>query len=479
MDNFFRKLEKYFNKKNISLLIVCIIMLLSFGYAAFNSNLNVSGFSTDVRIREDIRITGIRTSSFNNASSSYEDYNKTNIQVGVTLPSATSEAVYSVDITNLGNVEMGILSINNLPDNLSLEVLDYEMNKALCQDIKCTLGMTKTIRVKIKYKENGFNSSNTSYNLKLDFDFQRMYTVTYNTKEGSNKTDKAINNGTYKLDFNNETQKPTSMAVKMNDQAITNYTYTYENGVLTIPDVSGDIVITNSYIDYLRVSGNPESEETQFFNQGIKRNEIESITFKNSKAVPISVVESFDISQDNTGNIMAYYMDEDSNGLYELYIGQDGGVKANPDSSFLFKYMTNLKSIDLTYFNTDAVTNMNSLFNYCSSLTSIDLSNFNTSKVTDISYMFSVCSILNSLDLSMFDTSNVVNMRTMFWGCEALTTLSLSNFDTSKVTLMIAMFYNCNKLSNLNITSFDTSNVTSMNCMFYNCNNLSKINTVI
>ena len=47
MDNFFSKIEKYISKKNVSLLIVGVIMLLSFGYAAFNSNLNISGFTND------------------------------------------------------------------------------------------------------------------------------------------------------------------------------------------------------------------------------------------------------------------------------------------------------------------------------------------------------------------------------------------------------------------------------------------------
>ena len=47
-----------------------------------------------------------------------------------------------------------------------------------------------------------------------------------------------------------------------------------------------------------------------------------------------------------------------------------------------------LKSIDLSSFNTNNVTNMVSMFFNCKSLKSIDLSSFNTNNVTDMSYMF-------------------------------------------------------------------------------------------
>ena len=61
--------------------------------------------------------------------------------------------------------------------------------------------------------------------------------------------------------------------------------------------------------------------------------------------------------------------------------------------SFMFFNCSSLKSIDLSSFNTNNVTNMNSMFNNCYSLNSIDLSSFNTNKVTNMKYMFSYCSL--------------------------------------------------------------------------------------
>jgi len=63
-------------------IIVCVIVLfLSIGYSAFNSKLNITGTVATVRIKKDIRVTGISVYSRTNSGvSNYEDYNVSNIQ---------------------------------------------------------------------------------------------------------------------------------------------------------------------------------------------------------------------------------------------------------------------------------------------------------------------------------------------------------------------------------------------------------------
>ena len=63
--------------------------------------------------------------------------------------------------------------------------------------------------------------------------------------------------------------------------------------------------------------------------------------------------------------------------------------------------------------------------------------------------MFYGCDKLTTLDLSSFDTSAVTSMGGMFDNCDRLTTLDLSSFDTSAVTNMGFMFYNCNNLTTI------------------------------
>ena len=134
-----------------------------------------------------------------------------------------------------------------------------------------------------------------------------------------------------------------------------------------------------------------------------------------------------------------------------------------------------LTSLDLSSFDTSAVTNMQEMFDGCSSLTSLDVSNFNTSAVTNMGSMFGSCTGLTSLDLSSFDTSAVTDMGNMFYHCTTLTSLDLSSFDTSAVTDMNSMFYGCNKLTSLDLSNFNTSAVTDMNSMFSGCSSLTSL----
>ena len=60
------------------------------------------------------------------------------------------------------------------------------------------------------------------------------------------------------------------------------------------------------------------------------------LEIKPSDKVSENAIYSWDVSVDKTGKVMAWYEDIDKNELYEVYIGQNGGVKANKDSRFYF-----------------------------------------------------------------------------------------------------------------------------------------------
>ncbi|MDE6699647.1 MAG: DUF285 domain-containing protein [Acetatifactor sp.] len=66
--------------------------------------------------------------------------------------------------------------------------------------------------------------------------------------------------------------------------------------------------------------------------------------------------------------------------------------------SYMFYECSNLKSVDVSSFNTDCVTDMSSMFYGCSSLKSVDMSGWDTSRVTNMYSMFSGCSGLTSVD---------------------------------------------------------------------------------
>ena len=48
--------------------------------------------------------------------------------------------------------------------------------------------------------------------------------------------------------------------------------------------------------------------------------------------------------------------------------------------------------------------------------------------------MFGDCKLLTNINLSNFNTNNVTNMNSMFYGCSSLKDINLSNFNTNNVT---------------------------------------------
>ncbi|MBR1455442.1 MAG: BspA family leucine-rich repeat surface protein, partial [Lachnospiraceae bacterium] len=143
----------------------------------------------------------------------------------------------------------------------------------------------------------------------------------------------------------------------------------------------------------------------------------------------------------------------------------DNTINAQTCNSF-FDGFRNLVEIDnISYLNTNNVTNFQGMFWGCSSLVNLDVSNFNTRNAIDMSSMFRSCISLTSIDLSNFDTRNVTDMSSMFYSCISLTSIDLSNFDTRNVTDMHEMFSLCSSLT-IDVSSFNTENVTNMSGMF-------------
>ncbi len=187
-----------------------------------------------------------------------------------------------------------------------------------------------------------------------------------------------------------------------------------------------------------------------------------------------------------------------------------GTVHAGTQLNTLFMDCVNLKSVNLTGFDTSnttdfrnifrgctkletitglnnldvrKATDMTNMFYYCHSLTSIDISNWNTvnpdtltSGLEIVSGMFYRCINLENIKFGEnFNTANVTNFANIFGDCRKLKSLDLSMFETSNAEKMRGMFQNCYELESLNIENFTTSNVKDMYLMF---RNLYKLNLV-
>ena len=226
--------------------------------------------------------------------------------------------------------------------------------------------------------------------------------------------------------------------------------------------------------------------DTGDFHSSFYKENIVSVTFLDNNDVPSNATESFNVSEDKEhGGVIAYVIpNNEDNTKYDLYIGANGGVIANTNSSYLFYKFKEIKTINFNNnFDTNSVINMRSMFAGCYDLIDIDVISLDTKNVTDMAGMFYSCKSLKSLDLSDFNTSNVTSMSGMFSMYDfinmetSLTSLNLSGWDTSNVTSMRDMFaYNSNLTEIIGIESFNTSNVANMHGMFYSCKSLTELN---
>ena len=217
------------------------------------------------------------------------------------------------------------------------------------------------------------------------------------------------------------------------------------------------------------------SSTSKFLNTEVPRQNITTLKVVDNLDIPEGATV-VDVSKNNDNTIKMWYNEADANGNYDITIGSNNTIYANPSSFELFSNLTNVTSIDLSNMDTSGMTNMSNMFSDNTSLTNITFGdNFNTANVINMSGMFKNCTILKTIDLSSFDTSNATIMASMFMNCQGLQNLDLKSFNTSNVTNMLYMFYNCSSLTSLDLSSFNTSNVERMDAMFYNCSSLTSL----
>ncbi len=235
----------------------------------------------------------------------------------------------------------------------------------------------------------------------------------------------------------------------------------------------GNVLMRETYVkEYLKEAQRDFMEAAEgptgvLGNDDVSRLSVRSVTFLDStRRAP---EDAWDVSAAGDASVLAWVEDRGEDGALlvdfhghtagdadapmhatDLYIAAKGGVRANPDSSFLFMGYINLQEIDFNdSFSTEGAQRMTGMFDECASLERLDLSDFDTAQVTDMSGMFARCESLTELNLGSFDTAQVTDMSGMFTRCESLEALNLNSFDTGNVADMRAMFARCLRLQGL------------------------------
>ena len=143
----------------------------------------------------------------------------------------------------------------------------------------------------------------------------------------------------------------------------------------------------------------------------------------------------------------------------------------------MFHYCVALKTIDVSWVNTDNATNITSFFNHCEGLTAVDISAWNPAKVTDLSYLFNSCYKCQSITLGEnFKKARTTSYYCLFLNCYALVTLDEENLNFTGATNLNRVFSECRVLTELDFGEAGPTSLTKADSLFYGCKKLERLN---
>lgn len=162
------------------------------------------------------------------------------------------------------------------------------------------------------------------------------------------------------------------------------------------------------------------SKKASFFGvESVKRSQIITVTFLDT--LEDRPYQTWDVSAAQDGSVLLWFDRADG----AVFIAAEGGVKANPDSSSLFRECTQLDEVNFG-------------------------ENFDVSDVVDFSYLFCGCNALTALDgVNGWNTGKAYDMRAMFRGCSALEYLNANFLTIDNVTNLSEIFRDCSELLEL------------------------------
>ena len=283
-----RRSNKRLKDKHVKLysfIVLSAILFLTIGYSSFSATSKIENIMASVKPIADARITGISVANVSGGGlSNAENYNMHNIYGNLTLPNANSTVTYKIDATVFLAPEMGILNITGLDSNLEYVLTDYTLGDKLCDtNNECNYGATKEFYITIKYKDSGYNSSNTSFSYVLNFDFRKFFKIRYSGFTNVNGLPTEMLDGESKLvTFNNTTSIPSAVSVTGASGNYSSPNLTLSN--ITLSNTNDYIVVTKRYtITYNGFTGNTSSLISSVSSSG------GTIEFNSNTGIPSSV----------------------------------------------------------------------------------------------------------------------------------------------------------------------------------------------
>lgn len=230
-------INKLIIRNLLIIMVITIFICQTVAYSALSTTMNISGKGF-AKIQTDVRITDLKVKELSSdAIVSYEEFSRKAISTNIKLPTTSSYITYEIEVTNYGSKEAAILNITGIPSTLTYEISNYTLKDNICDTSnKCTLGAKKVIYLTLRPK----SASTNNYELLFYLNFSSYNTITYQNIDSTNLPTQVLNGDSIEIDFGENA--PNGVVVTMGQ---TQLDYNYENGILKVNNVSGDIIITD------------------------------------------------------------------------------------------------------------------------------------------------------------------------------------------------------------------------------------------
>lgn len=217
----------------LGVIIIVYSVGLTIGYSSFGSNLMATNIAAKVRLEEVIRVTDFSVAAVDGeAYSFYNEYNIDRLSSKIVLPSSSSAITYNVSVTNFGNVDMGLVAIEDLPSNLEVNISNYQYGEKISK-----LGGKVTFSITVKYR-TGETLLKEEIPINLKFNFKPFYSINYVNIEDKNYPKEIIADESLEISFLEGA--PYEVAVHGESAEVT---FTYIGGVLKIDKVTSNLII--------------------------------------------------------------------------------------------------------------------------------------------------------------------------------------------------------------------------------------------
>jgi len=285
--------------------------------ATFKSKITVT--STYIGdINSPVQITNF--SYLNGSSSGISKntfYDGSNIKSKVSLPNSDSSVTYNLNVLNTSSDEYGILKIMNLPENITYEFSNYVTGEKLCDvNNQCTNGMLKPMQITFKYKNDGYDSNNTEYNLDLNLDFRTFHTLAFTDISDNSYPKYIIDGGELNITLpdilkddilifkdivdlvNDEDYYPLEVDLE--------YTYDESTNILTVPNTSNNLtIIHDPKIHYYYQEGVIYQDEE--YTQASSYENVTELLANHNQSIVLHMNSTYELTEDEEWSYYSYY----------------------------------------------------------------------------------------------------------------------------------------------------------------------------